>query len=109
MPLAGGTVVPSVAAASLPNDLFLAPQTGTALLRRPVSSTGSPTGAATSANTSMDWSTVRGAFYLNGTVYYGLSERRALQAHLQPDDRRDWAQQTVNLRDRATYRSRSAP
>ena len=30
-----------------PNDLFLAPQTGTALLRRPVSSTGAPTGAAT--------------------------------------------------------------
>jgi len=75
MPLAGATTLPTVAAASLPNDLFLAPQTSPgALLRQPVAANGAPSGAATTANTSMNWSTVRGAFLLNGTVYYGLTD-----------------------------------
>jgi hypothetical protein len=78
MPLAGGTTVPGVAAASLPNDLFAAPAPGTAaagvLLRRPVDATGAPTGAATTANSAMDWSSVRGAFLLNGNLYYGSSD-----------------------------------
>jgi hypothetical protein len=47
--------------------------TGTALLRRPVDGAGVPTGPATPANTAMDWSTVRGAALINGTLYYGLS------------------------------------
>jgi hypothetical protein len=77
MPLAGGTTVPAVATASLPNDLFAAQRTsGTTgvLQRRPVDATGVPTGAATTANSTMDWSSVRGAFLLNGNVYYGLAD-----------------------------------
>jgi len=44
------------------------------LLRRPVDASGSPTAGATSANTAIDWSLVRGAFLLNGTLYYGLGD-----------------------------------
>jgi hypothetical protein len=74
MPLAGGTTVPAVPAATLPNDLFVAQQTaGGVLQRRAVNSSGAPTGSPSTANSAMDWSTVRGAFLLNGTVYYGLS------------------------------------
>ena len=74
MPLAGGTTIPNVPAAVVPNDFFVAQQTaGGVLQRRAVDANGAPTGAATTANSAMDWSTVRGAFLLNGTVYYGLS------------------------------------
>ncbi len=74
MPLAGGTTVPTVPAASLPNDLFVAQQTaGGVLQRRAVDGSGAPTGSPSTANSAMDWSTVRGSFLLNGTVYYGLS------------------------------------
>jgi len=74
MPLAGGTTVPAVPAATLPNDFFVAQQATTGLLqRRAVNASGAPTGSPTTANSSMNWSTVRGAFLLNGTVYYGLS------------------------------------
>src|SRR4029450_8554344 len=56
------------------NDLFVAQQTsGGVLQRRAVNSSGAPTGSPSTANTAMDWSTVRGAFLMNGTVYYGLS------------------------------------
>ncbi len=44
------------------------------LQRRAVDATGAPTGSPSAANSTMDWSTVRGAFLLNGTVYYGLSD-----------------------------------
>jgi hypothetical protein len=75
MPLAGGTTVPQVNAAALPNDLFLAEPTSPGrLLRRTVDGAGAPTGAATTANTAMDWSLVRGAFLVNGTLYYGLGD-----------------------------------
>ena len=79
LPLTGGTTIPSVAVAQLPNDLFLAQRTATlgsptgVLLRRPVDATGAPTGPAVTANSAFDWSTVRGAFVVNGTLYYGLA------------------------------------
>jgi hypothetical protein len=44
------------------------------LQRRPVGAGGSPTGPASTANSAFDWSTVRGAFLLNGTVFYGLPD-----------------------------------
>jgi Malectin domain len=44
------------------------------LQRRAVDASGSPTGAATTANSTFDWSTVRGAFLVNGALYYGLSD-----------------------------------
>ena len=74
MPLAGGTTIANVPAAAVPNDFFVAQQTaGGVLQRRAVDANGAPTGSPSTANTAMDWSTVRGAFLLNGTVYYGLS------------------------------------
>jgi hypothetical protein len=39
------------------------------LQRRAVDATGAPTGSPTVANAAIDWSAVRGAFYLGGTVY----------------------------------------
>jgi hypothetical protein len=75
LPLAGGTTIPAVPAAALPNDLFVAQQTpGGVLQRRAVNASGTPTGSPSTANAAFDWSTVRGAFLLNGTVYYGLSD-----------------------------------
>jgi hypothetical protein len=75
MPITGGTTVPSVNPAALPNDLFLAEPTSPGrLLRRTVDGAGAPTGAATTANTAMDWSLVRGAFLVNGNLYYGLGD-----------------------------------
>ena len=77
MPLAGGTQVPAVAPAVLPNDLFLAQQSapGT-LLRRPVDANGAPTGGSSTANSAFDWTTLRGGFLVNGTLYYGLADGR---------------------------------
>ena len=45
------------------------------LQRRAVDASGAPTSASpTTVSSPMDWSTVRGAFLLNGTLYYGLSD-----------------------------------
>jgi hypothetical protein len=74
MPLAGGTTLPSVPDATLPNDLFVAPFTTGALQRRAVDASGVPTGSPTVANSALDWSTIRGAFLLNGILYYGLAD-----------------------------------
>jgi hypothetical protein len=76
LPVAGGTSIPTVAAATLPNDLFAAQGASApgSLQRRPVSSTGAPTGTSSTANATVDWSTVRGAFLLNGSLYYGLTD-----------------------------------
>ena len=75
LPTAGGTTPPTVAAATLANNLFLAGRSGVAgLQRRGVDSSGAPTGGATVANTAIDWSQVRGAFLVNGTLYYGRTD-----------------------------------
>jgi hypothetical protein len=75
LPLAGGTTIPTVAPATLPNDLFMAQATtGGVLLRRPVRVSGAPSAAPSTANADLDWSTVRGAFLIDGTLYYGLPD-----------------------------------
>jgi hypothetical protein len=102
MPLAGGRSIPVVAPASLPNTLFLAQRgggAGTALLRRPVDSSGSPTGPATTANTAMDWSAVRGAFLVNSTLYYGLADGRLYSRTFTPSSGAVGPQRAVNLYD----------
>lgn len=99
MPLAGGTQVPSVAPAALPNDLFLAGGSGAALLRRGVDASAAPTGPATTANTSFDWSTVRGAFVVNGSVFYGLPDGRLYRRTFNATTGATGAQQVVNLYD----------
>ncbi len=75
LPLSKGKVIPTVAAATLPSDLFMAQSTtGGVLLRRPVNASGAPSAAPGPANADLDWSTLRGSFLLNGTLYYGLAD-----------------------------------
>jgi hypothetical protein len=99
MPLAGGTTVPVVPAAALPNDLFVAQRSATVLERRAVDASGTPTGLPTVANSAMDWSTVRGAFLLNGTVYYGLNDGSLYKRTFAKDTGAIGAQRVVNLYD----------
>ncbi len=73
--------------------------TSGALLRRPVDASGSPTAAATTVNTSFDWSTVRGAFLVDGTLFYGQPDGRLYRRTFNPATGATGAQQTVNLYD----------
>ena len=105
MPLAGGTTIPTVPAAQLPNNLFVAkpaavPGAGT-LQRRSVDANGAPTAASVTANTTIDWSTLRGAFYLNGSLYYGLADGRFYVRTFDPSTTPAalGPQQSVNLYD----------
>jgi hypothetical protein len=104
MPLAGGTAVPATPAAVLPNDLFGAQHTagtGTAgvLQRRAVDSSGAPIGSPSVASSSMDWSSVRGAFLLNGTLYYGLPDGGMYKRTFNKATGAIGAQRVVNLYD----------
>ncbi len=67
------------------------------LQRRAVDSTGAPTGSPTTANSTMDWSTVRGAFLLNGTVYYGLNDGNLYKRTFNKTTGAIGSQKTVNL------------
>jgi hypothetical protein len=97
MPLAGGTTVPAVPAAALPTDLFV-PQ-GTVLQRRAVDASGTPAGTATTVNTVIDWSTLRGAFLVDGTLYYGLADGGLYSRSFDSGTGVVGAQQTVSLYD----------
>jgi hypothetical protein len=70
---------------------------GGALERRAVDGSGAPTAAATAANSGMDWSSVRGAFYLNGTVYYGLTDGKLYSRTFNKATGALGAQVTINL------------
>jgi hypothetical protein len=48
--------------------------TPSTLVRRGVDVTGAVTGSNSTANTAIDWSSIRGAFYINGRVYYGKGD-----------------------------------
>jgi hypothetical protein len=69
------------------------------LLRRAVDAAGTPTGAAATANSAMDWATVRGAFLLNGTVYYGSKDGSLYKRTFNKITGAMGVQQTVNLYD----------
>jgi hypothetical protein len=73
-PLAGGTSVYVHNQATLPNTLYTMPATGeTTLSQR--SFDGATAGARTTLSTpTMDWSVARGAFYANGSIYYGQAD-----------------------------------
>ena len=88
VPLAGGSTLPSVAEASLPNDAFMAGGSsgGAALARRPLGANGAPTGGASQVS-SNGWSEVRGAFYINGDLYYGQSDGTLRHEDLQSVER----------------------
>lgn len=70
-----------------------------ALLRRPVGATGAPTGPAVTANTAIDWATLRGGFLVNETLYYGLANGNFHRRSFDPATGAVGAQQTVNLYD----------
>jgi hypothetical protein len=69
------------------------------LQRRAVDGSGAPTGAPATANTSFDWATVRGAFLVNSTVYYGLADGGLYRRSFNPSTGATGAQQAVNLYD----------
>jgi len=69
------------------------------LLRRPVDASGNPTAGATTANTTIDWSLVRGAFLLNGTLYYGLGDGGFYSRTFNKTSGAIGAQKTVSLYD----------
>ena len=75
LPLAGGTTIASVAPTSLPNTVFMAGGTsgGTGMQQRSLDSSGVPSGSASNVSNSVNWSSVRGSFYINGDLYYGTS------------------------------------
>jgi hypothetical protein len=69
------------------------------LLRRPVDVNGVPTAPATTANTAIDWSLVRGAFLLNGNLYYGLGDGGFYARTFNKTTAAIGAQRVVNLYD----------
>jgi hypothetical protein len=83
----------------LDDDAVAGPTTTGVLQRRAVDATGAPTGAPSVANSSLDWSTVRGAFLLNGTVYYGLNDGSLYKRTFNKVTGALGAQKTVNLYD----------
>ena len=78
-----------------------APGTGAtgALQKRAVDAAGAPTGSPTTVNATMDWSAVRGAFLVNGQVYYGLADGALYQRSFNVSTGAIGTQQAVNLYD----------
>jgi hypothetical protein len=66
---------------------------------RSVDGNGAPTSAPTTVNTSFDWSTIRGAFLVNGTLYFGLADGRLAKRTFNATTGAVGAQQIVNLYD----------
>jgi Malectin domain len=81
------------------NDIPAGGGTTGVLQRRDIDATGAPTGPATTANSTMDWSTVRGAFLLNGTLYYGLNDGSLYTRTFNKTSGVIGAQKVVNLYD----------
>ena len=81
------------------NDAPVGSSTSGLLQRRAVDSGGAPSGSPSTANTSLDWSTVRGAFLLNGTLYYGLTDGGFYKRTFNATTGSTGPQQTVNLYD----------
>ena len=81
------------------NDAPTGGSTTGVLQRRAVDATGAPTGAPSTANSAMDWSTVRGAFLLNGTLYYGLNDGNLYKRTFNKTTGAIGTQKVVNLYD----------
>jgi hypothetical protein len=76
VPTTGGGKMPCVAQARLPNSLygFPANQGAGGYVKRAVDATGAPIAPATTVDSATDWSQLRGAFEINGALYYGMSD-----------------------------------
>lgn len=69
------------------------------LLQRPVDASGSPTASASTVNTAIDWSTLRGAFLINSTLYYGLGDGQLYARSFTTSTGVVGTQRTINLYD----------
>ena len=69
------------------------------LQRQAVDATGATTASPSTASSTMDWSTVRGAFLLDGTVYYGLSDGSLYKRSFDSTTGALGTQRVVNLYD----------
>ncbi len=78
LPLAGGSTVPRVRRATLPNYLLLFQRRGqgAALVGRALNGNGVPASRPRTANTSVDWSRLRGSFLVDDVLYYGFADGR---------------------------------
>jgi hypothetical protein len=81
------------------NDAGAGTGTTGVLQRRAVDATGAPTDSPRTANSTMDWSAVRGAFLLNGSVYYGLSDGALYKRTFNKSSGAIGTQRVVNLYD----------
>jgi hypothetical protein len=97
LPHAGGSTVPRVRPAGLPNDLFVV-RNGR-LLRRPVDARGAPTGQGQVIDRSGYWTGVRGAFLVGDTLYVGRRNGTLHHRLLDPDTGALGEARTVNLHD----------
>ena len=79
MPLAGGVTVPANVEYTLPGGFFSVGQSGTPgdLLRR--TSDGAAFDVPAEVVNTVDWTNVRGAFVLNGTLYTGMADGTLLR------------------------------
>ena len=72
-PAAGGLTPPPIVTYSLPNDLYNMDQAGVgALSRRSYDLT--TLGTTSTVPLGIDWRNARGAFMVNGNIYYGMSD-----------------------------------
>jgi hypothetical protein len=81
------------------NDAPTGGSTTGVLQRRAVDASGAPTGSPSTANSAIDWSTVRGAFLLNGSLYYGLNDGSLYKRTFDAPTGKLGTQKTVNLYD----------
>lgn len=100
MPLAGGSTVEAVPDPELPNDVFAVQRTAPgAILRRGLNAAGAPTSSSMVANADMDWSTVRGATMIGGTLYYGRTDGAFYRRTFDPVMGATGPEVQVDLRD----------
>ncbi len=84
-------------------DNTVTPPGGTApnapLVRRGLAASATPTGTSAVANTAMDWSAVRGAALVGGTLYYGRADGSLYKRTLNPATGATGTESAVNLYD----------
>ncbi len=80
-------------------DPNAAPDGPGALLRVGVDGNGAPTGTSAAANTAIDWSQLRGAMLVGGTLYYGQTDGNFYARTFNPATAAVGAPRTINLFD----------
>ncbi len=70
-----------------------------ALVERSVDASGAPTGPASTVDATEDWGRVRGAFLMNGSLYYGLSDNALYKRSFNPATGALGTPTAVNLYD----------